>query len=407
MTSAMIEGESIIYFGPEPWDGLWRNRHQLMRVFARKNKVLYVEPRSHLRLLLQGRRRGPPGDQPTTRYPLAREVLPNLQVLRAPAWTAISGNSVVNTITQSLFRRMLDRTLRRCGMSRPIIWLSRPAMVRLIGHCDEKMAIYHVVDEYSAYGIKTDQQKSRIRTLEQQLLQAADMAVVVSRQLLETKRPFNERTYLIPNGVDFSLFQKHLDRTAAPPEDLARLPGPRIGYSGLVGERLDLPLLTSLARKRPDASLVFIGAVNDKDCKKELAALQAQPNVHFLGRKPVDQVPDYLHALDVCLIPYRAGEEAQNIDPLKLYDYLACARPVVSIRFPAVEPFAEVVEIAVGEEAFIKAVESALADDGSRRERRLELARANTWEARVEQISKHISMVLDEKNPHPKAAKAW
>jgi glycosyltransferase involved in cell wall biosynthesis len=395
----MIEGESIIYFGPEPWKGLWRNRHQLMRVFARKNKVLYVEPRSFLRHLLHGR--GTTAATPGPR-PLSREVLPNLWVLRAPAYTALSGLGPVNAITQGLFRRLVRRQLRRCGMSRPIMWLSRPRMVDLVGAFDEKLTIYHVVDEYSAYGIKTEAQKDRILNLEKRLLTAADMAVVVSRRLLETKLALNERTFLIPNGVDFSLFEKHTERHLetdggngqTPPADIARLPRPRVGYSGLVGERLDLGLLTSLAQRQPKTSLVFIGAVNESDCAAQLTALRELPNVHFLGPKPVDEVPAYLHELDVCLIPYRPGEEARNIDPLKLYDYLACARPVVSVDFPAVEPFTDVVEVAAGEEAFIAAVETALADDGSRRERRLELARANTWEARVEQLSEHMEETL-------------
>jgi glycosyltransferase involved in cell wall biosynthesis len=386
-----FEGHNLVYFGPEPWDGLWRNRHQLLSVFARKNKVLYVEPRVHLRPTLRTmwreRRLG-------SQRPLCEQVQSNLYVFRPPRLAPVSGNRLVGALTRSVRHRLLRETLRRLEMDEPIAWFSRPDMADLLGVCQERLSIYHVVDEYAAYGHKTQAQKQRVHTAERRMLAKVDMVIVVSPPLLTAKRRYNPNTYLVPNAVNYEAFKQAMSDTGPLPPDVARLPRPIIGYSGLISGRLDLELLADIAQKHPHWSLALVGVAKDQKCQGTMKQLRALSNVHFLGYRAVDRVPYYIKAFDVGLIPYRTGEEAIHINPLKLYDYLACGKPVVSVDIPSVHPFVEVVYIAKDKETFTRCIEDALRENGDLASRRLDIAKQNTWEARVEQLSDHIQQTL-------------
>ncbi|MGC8827387.1 MAG: glycosyltransferase, partial [Anaerolineae bacterium] len=131
---------------------------------------------------------------------------------------------------------------------------------------------------------------------------------------------------------------------------------------------------------------------------EELRVLRAIPNVHFLGQKPAEQVPHYIKALDVCLLPYRQNEWTRSISSLKLYEYMACEKPVVASDVPAARQFAELVYIVEGPAEAVPAVAQALADhpeDIRRRQR--QVAQENTWRRRAETISDIIAGVLEEK----------
>jgi glycosyltransferase involved in cell wall biosynthesis len=279
-------------------------------------------------------------------------------------------------------------------MEQPIIWLSQPKMGSLIGQFHERLTIYHVVDEYTAYHGVTTEMASWIRLQEKQLMARVDLVIVVSSTLWEAKRPYNPHTYWVPNGVDLVAFNRALTEKT-PPADLNAIPEPRLVYAGLIGVRLDLTLLLAVARRHPDWSLVFIGQVDDRGCEDELANLQSLPNVHFLGLKPASVVPRYLLACQVCLLPYRRSEESRHIDPIKLYEGLASGKPIVSTPIPAVLPYGDLIWLASDDSEFEAAVQEALAErDDSRAAQRRSLAAEHTWEKRVEQISTLIQSRL-------------
>jgi glycosyltransferase involved in cell wall biosynthesis len=193
--------------------------------------------------------------------------------------------------------------------------------------------------------------------------------------------------------VDSEAFAEAATHLAVPP-DLEALPRPRVGYVGAVNDKVDFGLLREAARRRPHWSVVLVGpwAVRED---ADAFALRDTALVHFLGKRDVSQVPSYVASLDVCLMPYKLNEWTQHINPLKMYEYLAAGRPVVSTRIPAVEPFAEWIDVAEGADAFVEAVEKALArDDAEQRQRRIEVASQHTWDARVELISEKLAEFL-------------
>ena len=244
--------------------------------------------------------------------------------------------------------------------------------------------MYHVTDDYTAFGHLSDHERQAIAEAERELLAAADLTIVTAPRLLELKGPFAKKIAWVPNGVDYRAFQQ----AGALP--LPSTAGPILGYSGHTSNRLDLLLLHALAVARPAWQFVFAGSVSDAGCVDELAALRALPNVHFLGLLPVEQVPQFTAACDVGLIPYRVNDETRAISSLKLYEFLAAGKPIVSARVPAAEEHAGVIFIVDSSvEAWIAGIEAALASSGdaSAAAARQRVAAANTWEERVEQIS--------------------
>jgi len=392
----MLVGHNLIYFAPENWDGLWRNRQQLMSIFARHNKVLFVEGRAHLRSTLADFRRG--GIRVSDLRARVRQVSKNLFVFRFPVWAPISGRFPLKQITRTARQLSFQKVLRELQMSRPIVWLSRPSMMDVMDDLPSaRLFIYHVVDEYAAYGTKTAESRYRIEKQEKEMLGQVDMVITVSKKLQETKRPFNPNTFLVPNGVNYQAYTAALADPCLP-DDLRAIKPPRLGYSGLIGDKLDLDLLKELAQAHPEWSLVLLGEVKGSHKAATWRELRALPNVHHLGPVEIAQVPHYVKGFQVGLMPYAQTRHSEHISPLKLYDYLAAGLPVVSMDIPAAREFGEFIHLADTPQNFIEAVQAALVEVSVERcQARRNIASQHSWEARAEQLSALIQTQLVER----------
>ena len=384
----IMKGETIIYFGPEPWAGLWRSRHQLMSRFASHNDVWYVEPPTMLRDLL-GRRRDNAGTSSARRCRLFSRDASGVTVFHSPWWLPITGRAPFKNVSIRIYLAVLSFVTRIGSKHRPIVWLSRPNMVEYIRKMQSKLTIYHVVDEYSGYGSPATNSRSKPVHSEDEMLRRVDTVIVVTPTLFDLKSPHNSNTHLVPNAVDYDGYVHCNPRK---PDDMRNLRSPIIGYSGLIAARLDLELLRSAAEARPDWAYVFVGFVNDDQCQAQMKKLRELTNVHFLGQKPVDEVARYVHQFDVCMIPYTVNLRAAHASPLKLYEYAAASKPIVSTDFAAVRAFEGHVEIAHDKNEFLSACERSITIDPSAPQilENRRFAARNTWTHRVEQISEII-----------------
>lgn len=394
----MLAGYDIVCFSPNPWQALWRNRHQIMSRLARQNRVLFVEPAPFLRQVWTDlSRRGPAA----LASPPLVSPLPQLWVYRAPGYAAVSGRPPLAELTFALRRRHLRRTLRRLGFDRPLLWVFQYNGGEMVGHLDERLRIYHAVDEYAAYELdvppcQEQARRAHIRALEADLIARMDLVFVASEALYESKRLLHPHVVLVPNGADY----EHFARPGPTPAAMASLPRPRLVFAGAINEKVDLALLAEVAARRPDWQIVLIGPVTWRRPGPALASLRQQANVHFLGEQSPADLPAYLHAGDVCLMPYVRNEWTRNISPLKLYEYLATGLPIVSTPIPAVAPFADLVLVAADADSTIAAIAQALADDSpERRRRQQEIARLHTWDNRLERMSAAILERLNVQIP--------
>ena len=383
----MLTGHDIVYCAQGTWDGLWRSRQQLMSVFARQNQVLYVEGRPTARNALQhllGRHRA----RRERRVPSIRRASERLFVLRFPMWAPESDHFPFNRLSRTIGRLYMRAALQKLQMSRPIAWFSQPSMVGLVEAIPSAcLRVYHMYDEYSAYGSQTALDQQRIWEQEKHLIRLMDMVIAVSQKLYDAKRCLNPHTYLVPHGVNYQAYLDALHDDVTP-DSLRTIRAPRLGYVGLISDKVDLNMLKELARNHPEWSFVFVGEARVTSQVGAWQALLAMPNVHYLGQVEVSQVPYYVKGFDVGLVPYVLNRFAENAQPLKLFDYLAAGIPVASVDVPAVREYRQYIHLAPGPGDFAQAVRAALSDTTFERcQARRDLAAQHTWEVRAEQIS--------------------
>ncbi|HIP52807.1 MAG TPA: glycosyltransferase family 1 protein [Chromatiales bacterium] len=380
----VLEGECLIYVGPEPWEGLWRNRHQLMSRFAKKNIVFYVEPRLSIKKLFRGVTEGTISfkDIFHKSFSVTKD---GVHVYHSPKWLPVTEKPLLKQITDFGWKWMLRHKAREMGAGRPIVWLSRPEMVRLKGKLGEKLLVYHVVDEYLGYYGLSEKGKRELVGMERQLLHSADVVIVVSPNLMKSKSPFNKNTFLVPNAVDFEAFAN------AKRDVLHDVPRPIVGYSGLIGNRLDIELLISMADERPEWSFVFVGEVVEARCVQQMSELKKKKNTYFIGRKNIEEVPSYVGSFDVGIIPYKVDLQSENGSPLKIYEYMAAGIPVVTSNFNVALEFDDVVHVCSGVKKMGVAIQECIEkspDVTARVYKGVIKASENTWNHRISYISK-------------------
>jgi UDP-galactopyranose mutase len=232
-------------------------------------------------------------------------------------------------------------------------------------HLTPTAVVYDCMDELSAF-------KNAPRELidnEEELMTLADHVFTGGRSLYEAKRERHESVHCFPSSIDVAHFSKARD-VKEDPEDQKAIPHPRIGFFGVIDERSDLVLLKKIAELRPDWHFVMIGPVvkiNDAD-------LPRAGNIHYLGGKNYNELPEYVGGWDVAMMPFALNESTRFISPTKTPEYLAAGLPVVSTPVrDVVRPYGEegLVQIASTPEEFVEAIENAMGEDADERDRRV------------------------------------
>jgi glycosyltransferase involved in cell wall biosynthesis len=376
----MLEGRDIICFAHD-WDSDPTSKTHIMRILSTKNRILWVNSigmrrpgasRRDLTRLLVKLKRGLRGRV---------RVHDSFHVFNALAlpFPGVRGIERLNT---SLMSVAIRRGARRLGFRRPILWTFMPNVGGLVGRLGEGTVVYHCVDEYSAFAGVAAQS---LRAMERELVQKADLVFTSSEQLCQERRPHNPRSFFVSHGVDVQHFSRALDPDTPVAPDLQGLPRPIVGFFGLLAEWIDLSLIRDLAEKRPDWSIVLIGKAT-----ADVGQLNHLPNVRLLGPRPYASLPGYCKGFDVGIIPFRINELTVRANPLKLREYLAAGVPVVSTDMPEIRRY-EAVRIAADAGGFVREIESALEERGDApRRHRAETMWAESWEARVEQLSEII-----------------
>jgi UDP-galactopyranose mutase len=253
-----------------------------------------------------------------------------------------------------VLRGLLD-TLMSAGDGDLIRWYYTPMMLSFSRHLEAVCTVYDCMDELANFKFAPPE----LAGLERELMSLSDVVFTGGYSLWEAKRDRHPNIHPFPSSVDRAHFAKA--RTLREePEDQVRLPWPRLGFYGVVDERMDLELLTALADARPDWSVVIVGPV----VKIDPVDLPQRPNLHYLGGKDYDDLPRYLAGWDVALMPFAINESTRFISPTKTPEYLAGGRPVVSTPIiDVVRHYGELegVKIAATPDEFIAACDQALA----------------------------------------------
>ncbi|RMF20873.1 MAG: glycosyltransferase, partial [Bacteroidetes bacterium] len=238
--------------------------------------------------------------------------------------------------------------------------------------------------------------------LEVEAIRRADICLVTSSNLQRLKRPLNPRTYILHNAVDWNIFGILEKETPPRPPELEGIPHPILGFTGnLDDSRIDFALLRSIAENRPAENLVLVGPINSRKFYEE--GLDRLPNVHHVSAQPIERLPAFLAHFDVLLIPFRCTPLTASIYPLKINEYLASGKPVVSTDFSEdIRGFGDLIYLAQDRSQFLEQLPRALRErDPERQRRRREHSRNNSWEARVRQLWELLTPLLAERQAAP------
>lgn len=325
----------LVCFSHLRWDFVFQRPHHLLSRNAKLQRVFYVEEPvieegSEPWLKVQRR----PGGVTTA--------VPHLPPGLEPA------------TTDAAQRRLVDEFLKAHGVEEFIAWYYTPMALPFTRHLAPAAVVYDCMDELSNFRGAP----AALRRLESELFARADVVFTGGHSLYEAKRREHANVHAHPSSIDVGHFAAAQDEQDDP-ADQADIPHPRLGFFGVIDERMDLELLDGIARAREDWHLVLIGPI----AKIAAEDLPRRPNIHYLGPKTYPELPSYLAGWDVALLPFACNDATRFISPTKTPEYLAAGRRVVSspIR-DVVVPYGQrgLVSIADTTDEFVDAIESCL-----------------------------------------------
>lgn len=376
-SSVLPPGETdLVCFSHLRWDFVYQRPQHLLSRCARKRRVFFVEEpifgNCSMRLDV---READPG---------VHVVVPHLpEGLRSE----IAINAVVREMTRQFF---VDRSIKEY-----VFWYYTPMALRFTDQFNPIASVYDCMDELSAF----KGAHSQLPLLEKELFRQVDLVFTGGQSLYEVKRNQHPAVYAFPSSIDASHFGKA--RTAVnDPDDQAHIPHPRLGFFGVIDERFDIELLDEVAAKRPDWNFIIIGPV----VKINPDSLPKHSNIHYLGGKKYNELPDYLAGWDIALLLFARNESTRFISPTKTPEYLAAGKPVISTSIrDVVRPYGDMklVEISDTADEFIAAAEKILSR--SNRSEWLQKVDAYleniSWDKTWAQMSDLIDEVIERKRP--------
>jgi UDP-galactopyranose mutase len=350
----------LIVFSHLRWDFVYQRPQHLLSRLAAGRRVLFLEEPQH------GEGITPTWalSSPAAGVTVARLMTP----CRAPGF---------HDDHLATFRPMLHQLLRAEHIDNYAVWFYTPMALPFAQRLVPRLTIYDCMDELSTFRGAPPE----LLTREEALLAQADLVFTGGRSLFRAKHNRHRDVHCFPSSVDAHHFRAALDpRIEA--SDLEALPRPRLGFYGVIDERMDLELLAGVAEARPHWQFVMVGPV----VKIDPAELPRANNIHYLGQRSYEQLPSYLAGWDVCLLPFALNESTRFISPTKTLEYMAAEKPIVSTPITdVVEPYGDAVFIADTPAAFVAACDQALqaphAERSARIERMYRILAETSWDS--------------------------
>ena len=370
------------------WDFVWQRPQQIVSRLARSRPVLYVEEPVFL---------------DDTRMGSLEIVQPHANVYRAiPRMRAELRTRYDDAarLTRSMVQALISEGGQFAGaFDNAIQWfytpMPAPTMLDAFG---EVGVVYDCMDELSQFRFAPPE----LVDSEAALLERADVVFTGGRKLFDSKSRHHPNVHFFGCGVDADHFAKARSESTPVAAELRDLPRPILGYFGVIDERLDYALIDRLADSFEHGSVVFVGPVVKVDPNE----LPKRSNIHWLGQRPYERLPEYVKGFDVCLMPFALNSATEYINPTKTLEYMAAGKPIVSTPvWDVVRNFTPIVEVATSSE-FVYAVSTAMHMESSRLEAGIARARRSTWESTVAEMDRLLADAVTSKRRHATARQA-
>lgn len=363
------------------WDWVWQRPQQFLSRLAKRHPVLFVE--TH---------RTPHHDSFTRTRPAQNHPEVTILEVHLPAARWSDGAFIDAERRRVLRDRLAGEFAGRYDGA--ILWFNDPmAVTAYAGHLGECMIVYDCMDELTQFDGAPPEMVAR----ERELIRLADVIFCGGRKMRDKRLPQNPNTHFHGTGVDCVHFGSARSTELATDPEIAALPGPVLGYFGVLDERIDYALVAALADAFPEGSIALVGPV----AKVDPHALPRRPNLHWLGGRPYARLPAITKGFAACLMPFARNASTEFINPTKALEYMAAGRPVISTALDEVRTnFSTVARVAHTHAQFIHFCrQEAAAPSQVRLRRGLKLAAENTWEAITTKLADHISDVLTATAP--------
>lgn len=363
------------------WDFVYQRPQHLMSRFAQERRVFFVEE--------------PVFDDGPMRLDVSRRD-GNVFVAVPHLPKDLTSEVALDAVQQG----MIDRLFADYGIVEHLLWYYTPMAIAWTRHLKPRAVVYDCMDELSGFKNAPEQ----LQELEAELFARADIVFTGGQSLYEAKRHQHANIYAFPSSIDQMHFAQARSRTTDP-LDQSGIPRPRLGFFGVIDERMDLELLDGIASARPDWHLVMIGPV----VKIDPQDLPRRDNIHYLGAKSYQDLPKYLSGWNVALLPFARNESTRFISPTKTPEYLAAGRPVVSTSIrDVVRSYGElgIVHIADDTAEFVAAVEAAMSEDALQRLGKVDALLSQTsWDITWRRMSELIEDVVSARKASSMSAR--
>jgi UDP-galactopyranose mutase len=369
----------LICFSHLRWNFVFQRPQHLLTRCAQERRVFYVE-------------------EPVFHSGIA----PRLHIEHSGAVTVIvpqlpEGMSAADA--NGAQRDLLEQWIEVEHISEYLLWYYTPMALAFTDRLSPVAVVYDCMDELSAF----KGAPAIISERETELMSRAALVLTGGKSLFEAKRHQHANIHLFPSSVDVAHFAQARRATTEPP-DQADIPHPRLGFFGVIDERMDLALLDGVAAARPDWHLVMVGPI----VKIDPAALPRRANIHYLGSKRYEELPEYVAGWDVALLPFARNDATRFISPTKTPEYLAAGKPVVSTSIrDVVRPYGtkNLARIADDTPAFVEACTAAMTEDATKRITRADaFLRQMSWDRTWTRIRALLDEVVDGRRGGPAPA---
>ncbi len=372
----------MIFISLENWDEIWRRNQFLCAGLAKRypqSKIMFVGLSHDVsNSLRRGRfselRRSTvhliPG-YPNITFTQPLKVMPN----------TLSGGRRFN---EAMMRRHVRKISVELKLRSPLLWINDHAAVHLVGQCDESAVVYDITDDWTSL-TQSAALIERIGSQDARLCQQADAVIVCSKRLWEMKRALTGSLHLIANGVDVAHYERVGQPSSEPPITSQDWKRPRLGYVGTIHpDRVDVDLLEALARNMPDSTIILVGPNSLPDLVQ--TRLKQCSNIVFTGPIPYEKIPDYIDTFDVCITPHRVTPFTESLNPIKLWEYMATGKPIVSTRVAGFRDYPQAVYLADDADTFAVAVAEAMLESPELAAFRKAEAARNSWDSRLDDV---------------------
>jgi hypothetical protein len=388
---------NIVCLSPAPWDyPIWTNRQHIMARMAKCHKVIYVfQP-----VFFKSSIKRNVSLKETKKISMLKKINDNLWTY-TPFIIPFSNKSLfIHRINVKISSMFLKKILLLLGFDNYLLWFYDPEGVVYLDYLNPKLTCYDCVDEYSTmpYYNSSKRRKERLNRLENELIKKCDLVFTTAQNLYKQKKRLNPKTYLVENVGDFDHFNEVEREKLHTPTDISKIPSPIIGFVGALDDyKVDHDLLEYIAVKKPNWSIVLIGS--KMNSKEKTDTFSKNDNIFYLGRKDYKKLPQYISHFDVCIIPYKINDYTKHVFPIKFFEFLSTGKPVITTALPALKKYSRTARIASSYNEFIQAIEESIHyDSEGLKEKRINLAKNNTWEYRTEKLLSYINEFIEAQN---------